>query len=628
MSLRLEPLSAESVTKLIPEHVGRDLRQRMIRAAGGNPLFVCEMLAMAEAIEGDVVVPPTLQALLAARLDQVEAGERRVLECGAVEGESFHEGAVATLLPEEDDVDGRLAGLVRRELVLPGRAIVAAERGFRFRHLLVRDAAYDSLSKAARADLHERFAAWLERRAPGLVDLDEIVGYHIGQAHDYRVDLGLADERTAQLAARTVPLLAAAGTRALGRNDIHAALKLLGRALALCEPEDPAVGLRLDLIQALFLSGQFGDAVARAEDAAVRAAAAGDEVGALRARLMAARISAQLPHEHESGEGPSEALLGIAEEALPVFTRAGDDFALTEAWFASAWAELIRCRWAAMLEAVEHALEHATRAGHARWERELPAWKGTALFYGPTPVETVLRWYEEQEAQHPIALMQQAVLRAMLGEFPVARELAAAADSIADELGQGAWLAVVGMTLWEVETLAGDPAAAAAAARRSCDLLEALGDTGYRSSASGQLAGALCTLGQLDEAEEFASTAEALSAADDVLSQMLWRQTRARLLARRGMHADAERLALAAVSLAEDTDMLNWHGRARADLAEVYELADRPDDARRQLELALDLYELKGNRVASTVVRERLEAVASAHGAGAPAGLVSDAEAE
>ena len=288
VSLRLAPLGAREVGLLIPEEMGGSLRERMIRASGGNPLFVCELLAMADTTEGDVLVPPTLQALLTARLDQLDTPQRRVLECGAVEGESFHRGAVASLLTEEREVGADLVGLVRRELVRRERARIPGEDGYRFSHLLVRDAAYETMAKAARADLHERFAGWLQGRAPGLADLDEILGYHLGQAHDYRRDLGLHDEHTDRLGARSAGLLAGAGARALGRNDIHAGLKLLERALALHDPRDPGIPLRLDLIQALLLSGRLEDAADAAVDAAERAAGAGDEVGAFRARLMGA----------------------------------------------------------------------------------------------------------------------------------------------------------------------------------------------------------------------------------------------------------------------------------------------------------------------------------------------------
>ena len=124
-----------------------ELRARIAAAAAGNPLFISEMLAMAEEAGGEVEVPASLKALLAARLDQLDPAERRVLERGSVEGEVFHRGAVQALTPDEPQVTPRLAALVRRELIRSDRPQFAGEDGFRFRHLLIRDAAYDALPK-------------------------------------------------------------------------------------------------------------------------------------------------------------------------------------------------------------------------------------------------------------------------------------------------------------------------------------------------------------------------------------------------------------------------------------------------------------------------------------------------
>src|SRR5205823_13842264 len=190
VTLRLEPLGDDDVDELIPDRIPGELRERISRAAGGNPLFIEEMLAMAGQAEGEVVVPPTLQALLAARLDQLEAAERSVLERGAVEGEVFHRGAVQALGPGETKVTSRLAALVRRELIRPDRPELAGEDAFRFQHLLFRDAAYDALPKTTRADLHERFATWLDEHAAKSIALDEIVGHHLERSYRYRTELG------------------------------------------------------------------------------------------------------------------------------------------------------------------------------------------------------------------------------------------------------------------------------------------------------------------------------------------------------------------------------------------------------------------------------------------------------
>ena len=238
---------------------------------------------MAGETEGEVVVPPTLQALLAARLDLLETAERSVLERGAVEGEIFHRGAVQALAPRETGHPPRLAALVRKELIRPNKPHLAGEDGFRFRHLLIRDAAYDALPKAVRADLHERFAAWLEERGADLVELEEILGYHLEQACRYRAELGMPhDER---LAAAARQRLAAAGRRALLRADNTAAASLLERAAALLPRPRSTSPWRPTL--STHCSGR-AEATTRSgtlRSLAERAAAAGDRIGELCARI-------------------------------------------------------------------------------------------------------------------------------------------------------------------------------------------------------------------------------------------------------------------------------------------------------------------------------------------------------
>ena len=249
-TLRLEPLSDDEADQLIREEVTGELHERIAHAAGGNPLFISEMLAMAREQE-DVEVPPTLKALLAVRLDQLDEPERRVLERGSIEGELFHRGGVQALAPEEPQVTARLTALVRRELVRPDRAQLAGDDGFRFRHLLIRDAAYDSLPKSVRAELHERFADWLVSHTE-LVELDEIVGYHLEQAVGYRRELGKPVE---ELAERAAERLAASGRRALWREDRRAARALFERALELTRPFRLDVLLEVDLAATLFNRG-------------------------------------------------------------------------------------------------------------------------------------------------------------------------------------------------------------------------------------------------------------------------------------------------------------------------------------------------------------------------------------
>ena len=207
------------------------IAQQVVKASAGNPLFVEEFVAMLnESPEQELVVPPSLHALLAARLDQLDDGERTVLSAAAVEGQVFHRAAVQALAPDEDRLTSRLTALVRKELIRPDTPQLAGEDGFRFHHLLLREVAYDAISKTARFALHERYADWLGQRAAGL---DAFVGYHLEQAYGYRVEVGSTGPETDGLALRAASSLERAATAALGRSDAAAAIGLLERAAAL-----------------------------------------------------------------------------------------------------------------------------------------------------------------------------------------------------------------------------------------------------------------------------------------------------------------------------------------------------------------------------------------------------------
>jgi class 3 adenylate cyclase len=260
----LEPLAAEDADALVTSLLDgapadEALHARILDAAEGNPLFVEEMVGLLrDSPGGDVAVPPTIQALLAARIDQLDPTERVVLERGSVEGRVFHRGAVQALSPDETQLVVPLTALVRRELLRPDRPQFRGEDAFRFRHLLIRDAAYDALPKTTRAELHERFATWILERGTDLVELDEIAGYHLEQAYRYRVELGPAGETALRLAERAGERLGAAGTKAAARGDMRAATSLLTRAVALLPTTDPRRLTFLSLLgQALHEAGEW-----------------------------------------------------------------------------------------------------------------------------------------------------------------------------------------------------------------------------------------------------------------------------------------------------------------------------------------------------------------------------------
>jgi class 3 adenylate cyclase/tetratricopeptide (TPR) repeat protein len=593
VALRLEPLPANEVDELIGTRMSAPLRERIAHAAGGNPLFVSEMLAMVEEGDGEVAVPATLRALLVARLDQLEAAERRTLERGAVEGEIFHRGAVQALAPEESQVTPRLATLVRKELIRPDRPQIPGEDGFRFRHLLIRDAAYEGLPKSARAELHQRFAAWLEERGPELVELDEILGYHLEQAACYRQELGDPDPL---LAERAGARLAAAGRRALWRGDERAAAALLERSLELTRPFRLDVHLELDLASAY----RFGFPERWgliAEGAAARAREEGDETGEALARVVAAF------HGLAVGEhGDVDGLEKLARRALPLLEQASDHAGLSQVWWVVAFGvESFRGRYEEMAQAAERALREARLAGQQpRHLFDLEV----ALYWGPRPADEAVRTLDEALPANPPprSLLIRAALLAMLGRFDEAWPLAHAASARWSEMAETDG----GHLLAEIARFAGDEETAAAYLATYCDWCERHGQVSYLSTYAPMRGRSLWALGRYDEAEKLAQLGRELGDEQDVATQTNWREVQALVHASRGEHAEAERLAREAVTISERTDAPNWRGDALYDLAEVLLAAGRTNEAAAPLEQALEQYDRKRNVVMAERTRARL----------------------
>jgi len=598
--LRVVPLGDGDVDALIPEHVSGPLREKIARSAGGNPLFVEEIVAMAADAEGSVVVPPTLRALLEARLDRLDPSERSVLERASVEGEIFHRGSVQALAPEEAHVTRHLAALVRRELVAPDTPQLEGQDAFRFRHLLIRDAAYDALPKTTRVELHARFATWLEEHGTALVELDEVLGYHLEQACRYRTEIGLA--RDDALAATARRHLTAGGHRAKLRADYAAAGKLYERAAALALAEDIDLAAETGLVDALMWAGSGGDALRRAQSLTDRAAAAGDRVAELCGRIQAGVVRTSL-----EPEGVGDELAALAEQALPVFAAAGDDVALYTANQALGVVAFMRAQTDRALESYERAAIHARRAG---LPRELFGWRVICRLYGTTPVPELLAWLDEHEVSarrdHWARAARGSAL-AMLGQFEDSRAILAETRADLGERGGGVELATItGIESAEVELLAGEPSVAAELAAKGCSRLEELGEQGFLSSAAATRAHSLYALGRLDEADAWAGRSAELGASDDAFTQIDWRQVRAKVLARRGEHAEAERVARESVAIGEGTDFLNGQADAHAALGEVLALAGQPPEAAAALATALERYERKGNLISAARTRARL----------------------
>ena len=610
-TMQLEPLSDVESEELVASLLGRadlpaEFRTHISHAAEGNPLFVEELLAKliddgfvvragdGWAAPGDLrqlALPPTIQALLAARLDGLGSEERTVIERAAVEGKVFHRGAVMELAPEpmREHVRDRLASLMRMELVRPDQASFAGDEAYRFRHLLIRDAAYQALAKQTRSELHERFAAWLERVAADRVaEYEEIIAYHLEQAYRYRSELGPPDAQARALAERAGALLAEAGQRADARNDVSATVDLLSRAADLLPDAPLRRRLLPRLADRVYEAGDAGRAEGILADAIADADRAGDEGPGAHARMIQSFVYSST-RSTEMSESFKE-----AERLGAVLERVGDE---AGAHLAEGWAAFLLFGMGRAGEAARRAgaLVDLEGPGDEIWRRQARQSLGASLVWGPVPVEEAIAAIEAQASgREPGAYRGISRQRLLQGRFGEARELNAKARAGFEDLGNRHQAISLLQEEGEVEFYSGNPAQAARLYRESYDGLTATGDRAYASTVAVGLGEVLLALKRDDEAWEFGKVARETSSSDDVISQAGGRAVQARVLARRGDKQGAEELAREAVAIISQTDYLDQHAGALVHLATVLQEAGKPDEAIASAREAMALYDRKG----------------------------------
>ena len=606
-TILLEPLSQPERELLIAQAGGGALdaavAARIADQAEGNPLFLEQMVAMAleeGANATNVAVPPTIQALLAARLDRLDDPERAALERASVVGKEFSLSEVTALSPEPErqDVRRRLEQLTRRELLAPATAPRRGDAGFRFRHGLMRDAAYDALPKAERAALHEDLARFLEGMPEHLRGREEVLGFHLEQAFRYRVELGQAGAEVDELAQQATVLLATAGRRAYARDDVPSAVALLERAAGLAGAgTSTRLELLPDLGEAVREGGDYPRAEAVLAEAIRAASAAGDAPLEEYARLVRLRMRVQT----DADLSAEDVVVG-ARRALDAFGAIGDDRSLAKAWELLAWGHWLECHAAATEEALEHSLEHARRAADARTTAQsLHLTLGAAVF-GPRPVpdsiarcEEILEGGGRQKRVSASALRALAALKAMAGDFEEARWLLGRVSAIVEDLGLRVTAASAAETYAEVELLAGDAAAAEQWLRPAYSQLAEMGESSTSANLAAMLAQALHLQGRDDEA---VAVSDVTPAEDDVSAHVHLYAARARALAAVGRGDEGELLARDAVERARKTDFLVMRGDALSALAEVLHRRDETAEARQLLTQALELYQGKQHLVA------------------------------
>ena len=632
----LEPLTDDQSAHLIGNLLGKvglpaDVEIRITDAAEGNPLFVEEMLRkliddrLLERDNGhwsahgdlsEVAVPGTISALLTARLDQLEHEERAVIQRASVVGKVFWWGAVTELSPEDDRprVGSHLQTLLRKELVHPDRSGFAGEDAFRFSHILVRDAAYGSMPKRSRADLHQRFAGWLERKAGDrIAEFEEIVGYHLEHAYRYRAELGPVDEPARAVAEAAAERLAAAGRRALAHWDVSAAVNLLSRAVELLTADDPARVALLPDLGLVLAQSDIPRAEAVLTEAIESARSAGDPL--LEARAGVRRVFVRLLHDPNVVQ--LEALAEV-EGFLALFQGWNDDLGQAEANSLIGMIRFWQGRAAESERDFERALEHARLAGDRRQEGEILRRLALAIDQGPTSADEGIRRLsavlEESQGDRRVEIgvtRARAGLEAMRGRFAAAHELIAHGKAVARELGDQVALAAVFRDAGFVEMLAGDPAAAEAEYRHGFEILERIGDSGHLASAAPDLGDAIYAQERYEDADALAELTERITIEGDRDAQVRGTQLRAKVLARRGRFDEATAVAEDAARIAAGTDYLELHAHALESLAEVLLLAGRPEEAASSLREAIELLRQKGNVVEQARAQVLLEELGS-----------------
>ena len=636
-TISLEPLSDDECGDLIGNLLGRatlpeEARDRILAAAEGTPLFVEEMLSMliddgslardgdrwvATGELSDLRVPPTIQALLAARLEQLTGDERAAIQRAAVCGKQFHVGAVAALLNGDGgEVRPALMSLVRRDLIRPDRSSLAGEDAFRFRHQLIRDASYEAAPKKLRAELHERYADWLEDVGEARVEeFEEILAYHLEQAHRLLSALGPLHDAGRELALRAAGHYTASARRASDRSDDRAAATLFRHAADLLPEDHPDRPRTLyDVGRASLRGLDPRMAFAALDDAAAAAAASGQRSIEWMARIDRGSMQQMIdPLGFTTDDLRAEVAAARAE-----LETGGDDEALAIVWMGLVQVEWTPCRFDAAREAAIHAVKPARRSGDRSLFVDAMTLELASELLGstspaegkPSLDEAVAELGRDGFMGH-VVLVHEACLDAMTGDFVRARERIRESKALAERFGSELWMAAANEFGGHIEMMAGDPKAAERSYREEYELHRRLGDEAHGSTSAAYLAVALCRLGRFDEADELAETARTMGAADDLATQASARCAQALVRSARGEHAEARRLAREAVDLYAAAQSPWFHGDCLMILAEVARAAGMREEAVEAARAALAAFDRKGHEPGMASARALIDDVAA-----------------
>lgn len=634
-TISLEALGEADCATLVGELLGGgDAAEELVgpvqAVASGNPLVIEEILAMladdgmlvreqetwvlTRAVE-EIRIPPTIEAILGARLDRLTEPEREVLAAAAVIGKEFDLAEVDALCaasrdggPHSTMLADTLAALLRKQFIERARGGLS---DYSFHHILIRDAAYGATPKRRRAHLHERYADHVEGSTSALrggAD-GEMVGEHLERSCALRRELGAGDDELGELAHRAGARLADAGRRAHALSDSRAARRIYARGEAVLGRGDPLrVELLTGLAEATLDCGVMLEARAAASDA-VRLA---DLVGAGAARSRAALIGIQA--DVALGEDSLEQAQNETHRIVDELERAADERALVWGLMALVHLGLASLRFTEAAIAGARAVEIVRRSAPA----DLPyCVVGLCGAVANAPLPPAVAWSRCEEA---LSLLQPdtlyaayiearalAVLDAMAGRFEAARERFARSTEVCERYGADGFACVCELEWGMCELMARDFDAADAHLSRSRNLVVAF-DKQSAAEAEAVRAIAFARTGRFEAALEKASAAAEVLTANTPEAQILWRLATALALIGTGDAGAAERPAREALAIARPTESPQMLGEALACLGEVLLAQGRRGEGVQVLEDALEAFEGKGIWPRVAAVRALLDA--------------------
>jgi class 3 adenylate cyclase len=594
----LEPLDEGDVATLAAslanQRGDRPPAERLVSWSAGNPLFVEQIMAALEDGSVDETTPPqSIQMLLASRVDQLPDQERTVLTYAAVEGRLFHRGALCTLIEDDPQasLDAGLLALVRKQFIRADRAEFPGGDAYRFVHALVRDAAYDALPVRRRATLHEHYADWLESQPIALAEIEEVLAYHLEQAHRFRLAIGVNDETTLDIGRRAGEHLVAAALRAEARWDPNAVVDLLGRAQPL-----------LDQVRWLDVAVAYAEALAFTKSLPAGLAAA-QEIMADAERVGRPEIAWHARILHDTTLGP-EVLRQTSLAALERFDSEAQPRVAATAHLGLGIAFSSSGQSGQAAESDLRGIQIARQAGMLKLQSQGVHLYSESIANGPTPTQEGIKRLDEMLRQGDgtprdrlSILPALGALHAMRCHADEARRIAAEVAQIQQQLGvEGFAQGSVAGWLGPALALIGETDAAITLLRDTYESYRRRQDAGVLAFLAPTLGGVLADAGvNLDEADALCEEGRRLAQPIDVDAQIRWRILRAKLLVQAGDPKQALPLAEEAVAYTEPTDWLNRQADTLALAASVHAQTGEPAKAGELRSRALTLYQQKGN---------------------------------